>query len=148
MTTSKSSKTRRATPTEHQIQSTVFDWRDTAVATLPVLALLHAVPNGAKLPFRKKTLPSGKVIRICPEAKALKREGMTPGILDTHLPVARGPYIGLWIEHKAGRNKMTDDQVRIAALLRAEGNLVMESRDPSDSIAIITDYLKLGPFRA
>lgn len=138
---------RRATPTEHQIQVAVFDWRAMMLPQIPQLALLHAIPNGAKLPFRKKLMPTGRVVRVCPQADYLKREGLTPGILDVAWPVARGCYHGLYIEHKAGRNPLSDDQERIAAMLSGEGYKVVVSRDAEYSINTIQAYWRCGPFR-
>lgn len=138
---------RRAAPTEHQIQAAVFDWRERMLPQIPQLALLHAIPNGAKLPFRKKLMPTGRVVRVCPQAEYLKREGLTPGILDVAWPVARGCYHGLYIEHKAGRNPLSDDQERIATMLSGEGYKVVVSRDAEYSIGVIQAYWRLGSYQ-
>jgi hypothetical protein len=76
----------------------------------PELALFHAIPNGG---FRTKVT-----------AAKLKAEGVKAGVLDTHLPVARGGYHGLWIEMKYGRNKPTEEQKWWIEELRSQGHFV------------------------
>jgi hypothetical protein len=103
-------KTRSLIPTEHQIQAAVVAWRDTMVRAWPILQLLYAIPNGAKLPFRRKLLPNGKVKRYSPEANKLIAEGLTKGIPDMHFaaPIIAMDgtgafctfFAGLYIEHK------------------------------------------------
>lgn len=137
---------RRATPTEHQIQAALFAWRDIAVRTTPELALLHAIPNGAKLPFRNKVTKTGRVVRVCPQADYLKREGLTPGVLDVFWPVPRGQFHGLYIEHKAGRNGLTKEQQAFRHGVLAQGYCVMVSYDSAESIDIVKSYWELGPF--
>lgn len=77
---------RTLSPTEHQIQCTLIHWARLNARNIPELKLLHAIPNGIKT-------------SIGVAAKA-KREGMTKGVPDLHLPVPRGGYHGLWIEMK------------------------------------------------
>ena len=44
------------------------------------------------------------------EAINLKKTGLTPGIPDVYCAISRGGFHGLFIEFKAGRNKLTDAQ--------------------------------------
>lgn len=90
---------------EHGEQTVLFDWARMNEDRVPELWLLHAIPNGAKLPYRGK----GKN-RYSPEALRLKAEGLKPGVPDVCLPVPRGAYHGLYIEMKFGKNKPTKHQ--------------------------------------
>lgn len=136
----------RLTATEHQIQRAVFDWREAVKAQIPELQLLHAIPNGAGVRHQWRMI-GGVMRRVSKEGAKLRREGLTAGIPDVGWPVPRGPFHGLYIEHKAGTKGPTDDQKRIISLLRAQGYAVHVSRSADTSIGIITAYWALGPFR-
>lgn len=123
--------------TEHQEQALVYSWRKIIVDRLPILALLHAIPNGAKLPYRRGR--GGQ--RYSPEAMKLKAEGLTPGMLDNNLPVPRRNYCGLWVEMKVGKNTLTDEQEQIKKLLESEGNYVAVCYSYQEMIAVIEWYL-------
>ena len=56
---------------------------------------LYHLPNGGKRNVR--------------EAARFKKMGVRPGVSDYHLPLARGPYIGLYIEMKAPPNGRVQD---------------------------------------
>lgn len=58
--------------------------------------LLFAVPNEGKRPYKT--------------ASRMVAEGLKSGVPDLVFPVARGPYHGLFIEMKYGRNKLTANQ--------------------------------------
>lgn len=73
-------------PTEHEEQAEVIRWAETARHALPGLALLYAVPNGAR---------RGKRERV-----QKKAEGMKAGVPDLVLPVARAGAHGLYLELK------------------------------------------------
>ena len=47
---------------------------------------------------------------------------MKPGVPDLHLPIARGKYIGMYIEMKVSPNTCTEKQLLWMAALRAEGH--------------------------
>jgi hypothetical protein len=114
---------------EHQTQCALFTWAQSMQSQYPELALLHAIPNGGQ----RNAIVGAK----------LKREGVKRGIPDVHLPVARGPYVGLWIEHKAGKNKLSPDQEHIKHFLEVELNRVIVSYDWTHSARAIEEYLKL-----
>lgn len=82
--------------TEHELQASVIDWRNRNEYRHPALKWLHAVPNGAKLPWRR----NAKGQRYSPEAIRLKQEGLTPGIPDLYLPFPAHNHHGLYIELK------------------------------------------------
>lgn len=113
--------------TEHALQASVFQWAEILHGQYPELRMLYAVPNGG---HRSKAV-AGK----------LKAEGVRPGVLDCHLPIARKGFIGLWIEHKAGKNGLTDEQKWWYAKLKLEGHLVVISRSFETTREVILDYL-------
>ncbi len=136
------------TATEHALQRAVFDWREIAQAQHPVLRLLHAIPNGAGLRHTVKRRSDGTKTRFSREGYKLKREGMTAGVPDVCLPAARGPYHGLYIEHKTKTGTTSEAQRQFIAGLEAEGYLVAVSRDAAASIELIQRYLNQGGFDA
>ena len=104
----KTTRKRPAQP-EFDMQSALFAWaRNRAViAKHPELELLEGSMNGVKL----TTAQAGKA----------KAAGMLKGAHDIRLPVARGGFIGLSIELKAGRNKLTPEQLAYGKRLTEEG---------------------------
>jgi hypothetical protein len=127
-TPSRKPKRRQA---EFQHQSALFAWaRHPAVLrSLPALALLEGSMNGIPLP------PA--------VARKAYANGMLAGAHDVRLPVARGRWIGLSIELKVGDNRPSADQLRIGALLEAEGWRVAYFWDWSEARALIIEYLNL-----
>ncbi len=92
---------------EHQEQAALFAWAALNESRLPELRLLFAVPNGGD--------------RHPAVAAKLKAEGVRAGVWDVLLPVAWGIYSGLWIEMKAGHNKLTPDQEAWGAAMFKQG---------------------------
>lgn len=101
--------------------------------------LLYAVPNGAKLPFKKDK----KGRRICPEAIRLKKEGLRPGVPDLCLPVPKGRYHGLYVEMKYGSNKPTPEQVFWMQRLTKLGYCCRVCYSRSEAKHIFKTYLDL-----
>lgn len=99
---------RRAEP-EFLMQSAVFTWArlPTVRRQYPGIDLLEGSLNGVKL--------------TAAQAGKAKAAGMLKGSHDVKLPVARGGYIGLSIELKAGKNKPTDEQWDYGNRLADEG---------------------------
>lgn len=120
---------------EHETQAAFFDyirWKqwDTRI-------VIAAIPNGAKLPwFRNK-----KGARVAPQAKKLLREGLLPGFPDVGVFAARSGYHGLFIEFKYGRNKQTEEQRRIQALLELAGFRYVVSYTVDHAIAEFENYI-------
>ncbi len=137
---------RRRTAIEHGIQVGLFDWRAIAVGQLPELALLHAVPNGAGLKHTVKRKACGTKVRYSAEGARLRREGLTAGIPDVAWPVPRGPYHGLYIEHKSEVGPVSDEQIKMIRLLIAQGYYVAVSRGSAESIELVRAYWNLGDF--
>jgi len=86
---------------------------------IPELELLHSSLNGVPLAYRS--------------ALDAKAGGMLAGIPDLFLPVARDGFHGFYIEMKAPKEKPTANQLRIHALLRAQGYRV-EVYDDADTV--------------
>lgn len=103
--------------TEHEEQCALVEWAHTRRAMWPELEYMYAVPNGAKLPYKK----TRRGVRYSKEAIWLKREGLLPGVSDLVIPAARGVYHGLYIEMKAGNNKPTGTQIEFINAMRSFG---------------------------
>ena len=114
---------------EDRTQAAVMSWAAMRKATMPELDMLYHIPNGGS--------------RGLLEAVRLKRQGVKPGVPDLHLPIARGGYIGLWIEMKTATGRLSEDQRRIIAMLRAEGHRVEVCRSAADAVEVLEDYLSV-----
>lgn len=116
---------------EFASQCALFQWAHlpSVIRMLPGIELLEGSLNGVKLTKAQ----AGKA----------KAAGMLRGAHDVRLPVARGRWIGLSIELKAGDNSATADQLRIAGLLEAEGWRVCFIWDWIEAKTVITEYLFL-----
>lgn len=127
---------------EHDEQAALFQWVDLHIkmGTYPGLEWLFAIPNGAKLPFKNISV-KGKQVRICPQARYLLAEGLRPGVPDCFLPVAKGGYHGLFIEHKFGKNKVSPEQSYWLKGLDTNGYLTAVSYNWTSSVKLIVDYL-------
>ncbi|CAH0532178.1 hypothetical protein UAM5_00061 [Ralstonia phage UAM5] len=120
---------------EHDEQSALFGWAriPAVVAQHPGIDLLEGSMNGVKL----SKAQAGKA----------KAAGMLKGAHDVRLPVARGGYLGLSIELKAGKNKPTDEQLWYGGRLAEEGWCVHYCWSWNDARGVIVAYLG-GLFRA
>ena len=119
-----------AAESEHKEQVALFRWAEFAAARRPELRLLHAIPNGG---HRHKAV-----------AARMKAEGVRRGVPDICLPVARGPYHGLYIEMKTRRGRTSADQERWIAALRAQGYRAEVCRDWSEAREAIEQHLNGG----
>lgn len=118
--------------TESQEQRALFQWAGYAEQQYPELKLLHHIPNGGKRDTRT--------------AVNLKREGVKAGVPDICLPVARGQYHGLYIELKAGKNKISSKQKEWLNALNQEGYATKVCYGWSEARETIEKYLGLGEF--
>lgn len=114
---------------EFHEQCALFEWaRNPAVQRkYPGIDLLEASLNGVHL----HKAQAGKA----------KAAGLLAGALDLNLPVARGPYHGLRIEMKYGKNKMSDEQVWYATRLVEEGWRVATCWNWEAAKHVIVEYL-------
>lgn len=113
---------------EHAEQAAVIQWSHLQLGVFPELQLLYAIPNGGKRPRRT--------------AQRMKEEGQRAGMPDLHLPVARGGYVGLWIEMKTATGSVQQDQKDIHELLRRYGHRVVICRSIESAVNEIRAYLK------
>jgi len=90
--------------------------------------MLFAVPNGGH--------------RNATEAAIMKAEGVTAGVADAILLVARNGYSSLCIEFKAEKGRQTDLQKEWASEAEKHGNKYVICRNFDDFRAQITDYLR------
>ncbi len=112
---------------EYDAQVAVFEWAALYQNQYPCLDLLFGSLMGVRLP--PKLLNKHK------------KAGMKKGKPDINLPVARGGFIGLWIELKAPGNDVTPDQERILRRLAEEGNAAYRCTGAAATIKIIEAYV-------
>lgn len=91
---------------------------------------LFAVPNGG--------------IRHIQEAVRLKAEGVQRGIPDLVLPIPRGNHCGAYLELKAGKGRLREEQKDWLRFLEAQGYAVEVSWTAQDALQFLRDYLSLG----
>lgn len=90
---------------EALIQSSFFRWLSLKHPKLRKVCF--AVPNGGS--------------RHAAEAANLKRQGVTAGVPDIFCAIPNGNYHGLFIEFKAGKNKLTKLQKEMFDMLEEGG---------------------------
>ena len=73
----------------------------------------------------------------------LKSIGLSKGVPDLCVPVARGEYHSLYIEMKAPGGKPTKEQVEWIWRLREEGMCAWVCVGAKNAIALIKDYLAM-----
>lgn len=124
--------------TEHQDQSALFQWAQYNTAMYPQLELMYAIPNGAGL--NHQVSKNGK--RYSPEAAKLKAEGLKSGVPDVCLPIPSGPYHGLYIELKYGKNTTSPQQNKWIESLRSQDYRVVICYGWEAAAQIILQYLE------
>lgn len=95
---------KRASP-EHDQQTAFFKW--VRMRFPQYRRVIFAVPNGGHRDVRT--------------AARLRAEGVTPGVWDIMCCVQVGKWSGCCIEMKAGKNKLTDDQVDFLFEMNTQG---------------------------
>lgn len=115
---------------EENEQIALFRWAEFAMNQYPELKLMYHIPN------------EGKRSKIT--GARLKAAGLKSGVPDICLPVACGGYIGLYIEMKAGKNKLTDNQEKWLNALTREGNFTAVCYGWEQAKKVIEKYLSMG----
>lgn len=118
---------RNKTLSEHDEQCALIEWRDRFASHYPPLARLFHIPNGGK--------------RDQATAARLKAEGVTAGVPDLCLPVARQGYHGLYIEMKAAGGRVSSEQRQWLAAAAADGYMAVVCRSWPEAARIIARYL-------
>lgn len=124
-------------PTEFEEQALVVQWaRTMASTTEPRLALLHGDSSGVRVSIG------------C--AMKMKRAGAVKGFPDLFLPIPLESYpglyhcCGLFIELKRRHGGVVrQEQIKINALLRAQGYAVNVCRGADEAIECIREYLSM-----
>lgn len=115
-------------PTESVEQQALFRWAAYQYGAHPELALLYHVPNGGG--------------RSRAEAGRFKGEGVKAGVPDLCLPVARGPYHGLYIELKRLEGgRLHPEQKRWLEALAGQGYAAVVCKGWEEAVAQILGYL-------
>jgi hypothetical protein len=91
---------------------------------------LFAVPNGG--------------IRHIQEAVRLKAEGVQRGVPDLVLPIPRGNHCGAYLELKANKGRLSEEQKDWLRFLEAQGHAVNVCWNVGDAFNFFRDYLSLG----
>lgn len=114
-------------------QSAFYRWTVYQRGRFPDLAMIYAIPNGAKL--------SGSPGRRAAQWARLEKEGVRKGIPDYCLPVARGGFHGLYIELKSGNGRATPEQREWCIELRQQGYRAEVCKGWQAAAAVVTEYM-------
>ncbi|MGI5848802.1 MAG: VRR-NUC domain-containing protein [Christensenellales bacterium] len=112
-------------------QKYLMDWAKLQTCKYPELKSLYHIPNGG---HRHKVT-----------AIRLKMTGVKAGVPDLCLPVARGPYHGLYIEMKYGKNKPSPAQKEWLRRLTEQGYKTAVCWGWEEAKDAILGYLKQKP---
>lgn len=117
---------------EAQHQAAVIKWTQQPGIRRqwPELALLHHIPNGGT--------------RDAVEGRHLKAQGVKQGVPDLCLPVARGPYHGLYIEMKTETGTASPEQKWWGEQLLAQGNMWEVCHGWRNAVRVLEWYLTLS----
>lgn len=88
---------------------------------------MFAIPNGGRRQIR--------------EAVKLKAQGVTKGVWDIFVAIPSCGYHGLWIEFKAGKNKLTKEQKLFGENMREMGYATHVCYSVDEAIAALKEYL-------
>ena len=115
---------------EAKEQEWLFRWRQWAMRQYPELRWLHAIPNG---------LAASSI----GAAARMKRQGMTKGIPDICLPVARRGCHGLYIELKRSNGgKASPEQAACIQFLNEQGYRAEICHGWRAAVEVIEWYLR------
>ena len=112
-------------------QENVISWCFHHERLYPGLKWIHHCPNGGK--------------RQRAEATRLKAQGVKAGVPDLHLPIAKGKYIGLYIEMKYDKGTIQKSQKEWVAGMVAAGHYACFCYGYDNAVKVIEEYVNLGP---
>lgn len=110
---------------EDDSQKALFQW----AANIPKLRWMYACPNGGRRNVR--------------EATRLKQQGVKSGVWDIFLPLTNKDYAGLYIEMKAGKNKLTKNQSEFGEYAESQLYKTVICYSWMEAKQVITDYLNI-----
>lgn len=114
--------------TEHEEQVAFIRWCRLSESKYPELKLIFAIPNGQ--------------VRDVRVARSLKQEGQKNGVSDLFLPVARGPYHGLFLEMKrTNKGAVSKEQKEFIESVSKQGYLALICRGWIVAKEVIEEYL-------
>jgi hypothetical protein len=90
--------------------------------------LIHHSPNGGKRDAR--------------EAARFKTMGTVSGFPDLFIPIAKHGFHGLFIEMKAGSNKLTKNQHNVISILKESGYKCEVCYNLDEFMKVVNEYLK------
>jgi len=112
---------------EHDEQKAVIKWADAMSGKYPCLRWLHAIPNAAKRSYKL--------------AAYMKAEGMKSGVFDLFLPYPCNGYHGLYIEMKAHRGMVSENQREFEAWVVSQGYQAVICWSADAAIEAISEYI-------
>lgn len=115
---------------EHETQAAFMQRVGYRIPAMPELAWLHAIPNGGA--------------RNVVVARKMKAEGVRKGVWDICWPFPCGPYKGLYIEFKFGKNNLTAEQKAFGAFVESQGYKTGVAYTADEGIEILDEYIKSG----
>lgn len=118
-------------PPEWREQAMLCEWRDKiGVYQYPELRWMYATGNGLRLPIGQRV-------------KFQRCGGMTSGIPDIVVPVARGGFCGLYLEMKrlAG-GRASSEQVECLKFLRNQGYQAAIAQGWQQAVDIVQRYME------
>lgn len=116
-------------PTEEEEQILIFEWAKIQKSAYPELRLLYHIANEGK--------------RSVQTGARLKAAGLSSGVPDICLPVAKGGYNALYIELKRQKGgRLSENQKKWLSELNAAGNLAVRCDGFDEAVRVILRYLK------
>lgn len=107
--------------------------------------VLFMVANGAYLGAGSKVLASGKSVPLSViRFKQLERMGFVQGVSDMLMIVPRGTKVGLSLELKSAKGRVSDDQEQMLALFSVQGWATAVAYSFDEAVRAITNYLLRG----
>jgi hypothetical protein len=115
---------------EHLHQASLFVWARHPLVRkkYPDLDLLFATLNGVHL---------GKA-----QAGKAKAAGLLAGVYDVFLPVRRSEYVGLIVEMKFDKGRLSDEQKWFGARMQENGWIAATCWSWTDARDVIVQYLE------
>lgn len=120
------------TGSEHEEQAAFFEWWAQYAPTVGINErLFFAIPNGGQ--------------RHPAVAAKMKAEGVKKGVCDAFLSVPRGPFHGLYLEFKVGKNTPSEEQHEFLYEVRVHGYMALVVYSAAEAIEIVKRYVTIVP---